>query len=187
LHDNFYRAYDPATGRYLEADPIGQAGGINVYTYARDNPVRWTDPDGLLATAHEFLLYPPGPGATSIIPSFACGQRVARRVLAESKGIGLPGTGFDNTPWNAYLHCLWSCEMVKECGFTTSLVGGFGHEIWDDGKVPYFKDYTASSKDVNNNAHGRDCGRIGDCGSGHEHRSCSECCLHKLASGHLRY
>jgi len=27
LHYNFYRTYDPVTGRYLEADPIGQAGG----------------------------------------------------------------------------------------------------------------------------------------------------------------
>ncbi|MCC6642616.1 MAG: hypothetical protein IT386_15760, partial [Deltaproteobacteria bacterium] len=26
---NYFRTYDPATGRYLEADPIGQRGGLN--------------------------------------------------------------------------------------------------------------------------------------------------------------
>ena len=39
LHSNFYRTYDPATGRYLEADPIGQAGGLNPYAYVAGNPV----------------------------------------------------------------------------------------------------------------------------------------------------
>jgi uncharacterized protein RhaS with RHS repeats len=37
---NFYRTYDPDTGRYLEADPIGQAGGVNAYAYALSNPLR---------------------------------------------------------------------------------------------------------------------------------------------------
>lgn len=47
LHYNFYRTYDPATGRYLEADPIGQAGGLNPYQYAISNPLTFTDPKGL--------------------------------------------------------------------------------------------------------------------------------------------
>ncbi|MBM4336579.1 MAG: hypothetical protein FJ108_11810, partial [Deltaproteobacteria bacterium] len=37
----------PGTGRYVSADPIGQAGGINVYRYARNNPLRFFDPLGL--------------------------------------------------------------------------------------------------------------------------------------------
>jgi len=45
--DNYWRTYDPATGRYLSADPIGQPGGINVYLYARSNPVGVIDPFGL--------------------------------------------------------------------------------------------------------------------------------------------
>ena len=47
LHYNTFRTYDPTTGRYLEADPIGQRGGINVFLYAENNPVRYTDPLGL--------------------------------------------------------------------------------------------------------------------------------------------
>jgi RHS repeat-associated protein len=46
LHYNFYRDYDPQTGRYLEPDPIGQFGGANLFMYARDNPLLFTDPSG---------------------------------------------------------------------------------------------------------------------------------------------
>jgi RHS repeat-associated protein len=31
LHYNRFRYYDPGIGRYISADPIGQAGGLNVY------------------------------------------------------------------------------------------------------------------------------------------------------------
>ena len=48
MHYNYYRsAYNPGTGRYEEVDPIGIAGGLNVYEYARSNPLTYTDPLGL--------------------------------------------------------------------------------------------------------------------------------------------
>jgi RHS repeat-associated protein len=46
LHCNGFRYYDPTLGRYLQADPIGQAGGVNVYAYA-SNPLRDVDLLGL--------------------------------------------------------------------------------------------------------------------------------------------
>jgi RHS repeat-associated protein len=45
LHYNTFRYYDPDTGRFLCQDPIGLAGGINLYQYA-PNAISWIDPWG---------------------------------------------------------------------------------------------------------------------------------------------
>jgi len=46
LHYNRFRYYDPDVGLFISQDPIGLAGGENVYAYA-PNPTRWVDPLGL--------------------------------------------------------------------------------------------------------------------------------------------
>jgi len=55
LHYNYYRDYNPALDRYIQADPIGQRGGLNLYLYVAANSLRFTDRRGLLLG---------GPGAT---------------------------------------------------------------------------------------------------------------------------
>lgn len=46
LHYNQQRYYDPETGQYLRVDPLGLAGGFELYNYARQNPYRYVDPEG---------------------------------------------------------------------------------------------------------------------------------------------
>ncbi len=41
------RFYMPSTGRFMNPDPIGMAGGINLYGYVLNDPVNLVDPDGL--------------------------------------------------------------------------------------------------------------------------------------------
>ena len=43
-----YRAYDPDLGRWLNRDPIGEAGGLNLYGYADNDSVNRSDQEGLL-------------------------------------------------------------------------------------------------------------------------------------------
>jgi len=47
LHYNYFRDYDPTTGRYTQSDPIGLAGGMATYGYAGGNPFFYLDSDGL--------------------------------------------------------------------------------------------------------------------------------------------
>jgi RHS repeat-associated protein len=49
LNYNYFRDYDPATGRYVESDPIGLKAGVNTYSYVRGRPLTLSDPSGLLA------------------------------------------------------------------------------------------------------------------------------------------
>ncbi|WP_180298973.1 RHS repeat-associated core domain-containing protein [Snodgrassella alvi] len=46
LHYNTFRYYDPDIGRFTQPDPIGLAGGFNLYQYA-PNGLTWIDPWGL--------------------------------------------------------------------------------------------------------------------------------------------
>ena len=46
LHDNLFRYYDPDSGRFTQQDPIGLAGGINLYQYGANSLTR-IDPLGL--------------------------------------------------------------------------------------------------------------------------------------------
>jgi RHS repeat-associated protein len=47
LNLSLYRAYNPALGRWLSRDPIGETGGVNLYGYADNDPVDRVDSLGL--------------------------------------------------------------------------------------------------------------------------------------------
>jgi RHS repeat-associated protein len=63
LHYNYFRYYDPTTGRYVTPDPIGLEGGINLFVYVAGNPLRWVDPFGLQTSPVPGPLRGPDAGA----------------------------------------------------------------------------------------------------------------------------
>jgi RHS repeat-associated protein len=48
LHQNYFRDYEASIGRYVQRDPIGLDGGINVFGYVGGGPLYWADPEGLV-------------------------------------------------------------------------------------------------------------------------------------------
>ncbi|MCW8167113.1 RHS repeat-associated core domain-containing protein [Verminephrobacter aporrectodeae subsp. tuberculatae] len=51
LYYNFHRYYDPDTGRYIQSDPIGLAGGWSRFAYVNGSPLIYIDPYGLFGLA----------------------------------------------------------------------------------------------------------------------------------------
>lgn len=79
FHYNYHRYYDPRTGRYLTPDPIGLAGGINLFNYAANNSINSIDSLGL-----SYLVFNRCEGTLDLfsedgelINSFPAGNRVA--------------------------------------------------------------------------------------------------------------
>ena len=46
LHYNYFRDYEPGTGRYVESDPLGLLAGFATFRYADASPLRYIDPTG---------------------------------------------------------------------------------------------------------------------------------------------
>ena len=94
LHYNYFRDYDPGTGRYIASDPIGLRGGINTYGYVDSNPVRSIDPLGLVKWTGEMstiaVIY--GGGATrmtfDLTSECVNGKRARVKVLAGGFSVG---------------------------------------------------------------------------------------------------
>ena len=44
---NYFRNYEPATGRYVQSDPMGLMGGMSTFGYVKNNPLSYSDSFGL--------------------------------------------------------------------------------------------------------------------------------------------
>ena len=49
------RMYIPSVGRFLSPDPIGQAGGLNLFAFVGGRPLSSTDPDGTTERPDKFV------------------------------------------------------------------------------------------------------------------------------------
>jgi RHS repeat-associated protein len=77
FHYNFFRYYDPTSGRYAAADPLGLGGGWNPHKYV-DNPQTWLDPLGLKGDDLKYVTYT------------KTNKKTGKVYTGRSRGVGTP-------------------------------------------------------------------------------------------------
>jgi len=100
LYYNRHRYYDCVTGQYLSADPVGLAGGLNLYAYA-PNPLSWIDPLGLCKgeVTGEYSAINTGPLSDDLAGTFAGGKY---RGIILSKDTELYRAGVEGRPFGQF-------------------------------------------------------------------------------------
>lgn len=99
LNYNYFRDYEPITGRYAESDPIGLAGGISTFGYVKGSPLLGRDLYGLLQYSIS---------STTVANNMNVGQRMEAYPGA---GLGEPVT--DNTQGRTTID--WSVQARCAC------------------------------------------------------------------------
>ncbi|MCC7495825.1 MAG: RHS repeat-associated core domain-containing protein, partial [Fimbriimonadaceae bacterium] len=177
-----YRYYEPGVGRFLNRDPIGYEGGVNVYGYAGNTCVHGRDSLGLLLWLPD-QTWGPLPSTLDDCFAFGYSARFPAKEFAEqlARRFGMPTAGLGDI-FDSIRHCTWMCLITRRHGRTCAeLVGGF-HEL-DNlcmvSQTPWDIRLEHGNMDFHNNAIGR---LVGE----HYVGSCQEGCLAAGRLGHFR-
>ncbi len=122
LHYNLFRYYDPDCGRFTQQDPIGLAGGINLYQYA-PNALGWVDPWGL--TPEDLIRYRPHDSLSA--QNGARSSAISRAWVQEKALLQDGGAGTRN--WTAQERDLILKTPNKSLTSVMSRAGYTGHHI----------------------------------------------------------
>jgi RHS repeat-associated protein len=113
LHVNWWRHYDPTTGRFTQADPLGFVDGPSVYGYANGAATVFVDPDGRVRICASVYCV----DITS--PPYEDADRIRRWGHQR----------FPGDANSAQRHCTASCLLAKRHGTNMSRAIGVGNEV----------------------------------------------------------
>jgi RHS repeat-associated protein len=151
----YYRAryYDPASGRFLQKDPVWLLSkNTNRYPYVESNPLNLKDPSGENPILGGIIV-------THVALGVIAACAVCATETAQEGDRRYPSIGPDD-PNNHMRHCWTSCGVSQKCGRTCAFVLGWLNEMFG----------VHDQKDVDSNTKGRDCSINGDCVS-----CCKQC------------
>lgn len=116
---NWHRHYDATLGRYVQPDPIGYDGGLNLYDYVGGNPLAYADPNGenpvLIAGAvlAATLLTPDSANAPGQGDCLQAADPLAPYFNGLTAGLlGVPGSGLPTGFWADNLGALPKWRQV---------------------------------------------------------------------------
>lgn len=114
---NYFRDYDPATGRYIQFDPIGLRGGLNGFVYVNGVPLRFGDPYGL-QLLEKLLKDLTGRAAGDLTSGKATaparGGEIGKKICTDSGGV---------LPRDPDRSCRGDCERELDMSQGTGAVG----------------------------------------------------------------
>lgn len=126
LHYNYFRDYEPGTGRYVESDPIGLRGGLSTFGYVRGNAYRWIDPSGRSSEVVNDLTEAGGVLAFGGPRCFVAGLLAGWQAEAALDDSPLPGSW--GGPGDAFRHCVGSCLLTQYVDAGCAAAAGLVHE-----------------------------------------------------------
>ncbi|WP_221899371.1 RHS repeat-associated core domain-containing protein [Xanthomonas sp. GW] len=168
FNQNYFRDYDPATGRYGQSDPIGLAGGASTYSYGRSNALVNFDALGLI-NDNQF----PSQQQIQAETRYQRQRQLAMSQLVETyqEMLNKNVRGTDQ-----FFHCLAACRASKASGnpglvleqmqnkeirdFALNLAGKYG-----DGRLPMGEMLKDNAADMAVNKIGAACPSNVDCRS----------------------
>jgi RHS repeat-associated protein len=135
---NVMRDYDQSTGRYLQPDPIGLMGGVNLYGYVAQNPLNGIDPLGLcdeeadpcpkvnpgtMGTMTEGMAAFTQPGWKTVSAHYS-----AKASIAEAQQ-HFPRAELWNGRGDGWRHFRWNFAMGQSIGNESATVFANSHEV----------------------------------------------------------
>jgi RHS repeat-associated protein len=167
------KQYDPDAGLYyfnarwyqyeivrlLERDPVPHG---NLYTYCRNNPLRYFDPTGMIAIF--------SPSRWSLPMNLLCLYSVRRAFEKDFIEDDIREAYINDF----YLHCVAACEMRKQCGW----LGGFQLEGLGTAREKYLDRWSDGAGHVLGDAQANIDGI--HCGSRCKNEDCSDCCADRM-------